>query len=369
VQIGLKTGYLYIYIMNRIRFYIYYFLKISILAILCLYENTFASFAQQVISEHKHHTVFHESDVFVITNRQIDTSKDRHPFTNHVSKNPSLTFFRANASCRDSIRLTKLDSITFLTEIMDIKKQDWVLFLHGDNKPFEHAVLEGLNIQDTYNVRVIIFSWPSRSLELSGLKNLENSYLNLLKSSDHFKSVIRTMYCLRNSGTYSLDENKLSLFLHSLGNYYLENLVNEHFLLESQSLIFDNVIINSSAVEQKNHKKWLEQLHFQNNLFVTFNKQDINLLALRIFSKHGMKLGERAKLPFANNAIYFNFTKSVGFRLNTKSTHTYFIGEVTERNKNILHFYSDILHGLSPDLADETKFINRRESSGYLFVK
>ena len=355
--------------MNRIRFDVYYFLKISILAILCLYVNTFASFAQQTISEHKHHPVFHESDVYVITNRQIDTSNARHPFTNHVSTNPSLTFFRANASCQDSIRLTRLDSIAFLTEILSIKRQDWVLFLHGDNKPFEHAVLEGLNIQNTHNIKVIIFSWPSRSLELNGLKNLESSYRNLLKSSDHFKSVIRTMYCLRNSGTDFFDKNKLSLFVHSLGNYYLENIVNEHFLLESGSLLFDNVIINAAAVEQENHKKWLEQLHVQKNVFITFNKKDINLLALRIFSKHGMKLGERAKLPFANNAVYFNFTKSVGFRLNTKSTHTYFIGEVTERNNNILHFYSDILHGLSPDLADETKFMKRRESLGYLFVK
>jgi hypothetical protein len=355
--------------MNRIRFNVYYFLKNSILAILCLQVNTYATFAQQTISEHKHHHVFNESDVYVITNRQIDTSHARHPFTNHVSTNPSLTFFRANASFHDSILLTKLDSISFLTEIMDIKKQDWVLFLHGDNNSFEHAVLEALDIQNTYNIRVIIFSWPSRSLELSGLKNLENSYQNLLKSSDHFKSVIRTMYCLRNSGRDSPDEKKLSLFVHSLGNYYLENLVNQHFLLESRSLLFDNVIINASAVEQKNHQKWLEQLHFQNNLFVTFNKKDINLFALRIFSKHGMKLGERAKLPFANNAVYFNFSKSVGFRLNTKSTHTYFIGEVTEKNKNILHFYSDILHGLRPELADETKFINRRESSGYVFVK
>ena len=355
--------------MNRIRFNVYYFLKISMLVILCMYVNTFASFAQQVISEHKHHPVFHASDVYVITNRQIDTSNARSAFTNNVSKNPSLSFFRANASCRDSIILTKLDSIAFLTEIMDIKKQDWVLFLHGDNKPFEHAVIEGLDIQDTHNIRVIIFSWPSRSLELSGLKNFENSYRNLLKSSNHFNSVIRTMYCLRNSRTDFPDNKKLSLFVHSLGNYFLENTANEPFLLESRSLIFDNIIVNASAVGQKNHGKWIEQLHVQKNVFITFNNKDINLLGLRIFSKHGMKLGERAKLPFANNAVYFNFTKSVGLRLNTKATHTYFTGEVTERNKNILHFYSDILHGLSPDLTDETQFTKIRESLGYLYVR
>ncbi len=355
--------------MSRIRFYNYYFLKTAVLTIVFLYANTFTSFSQETRSRHIHHPEYPESDIYVITNRQVDISDSGFIFPNQVSNDPSLAFFRINSSCIDSIRVTKLDSTSFLSEILDIKKQDWVLFLHGDSEPFEHAVLEGLNIQNSHKVRVIIFSWPSKSLTLSSLKNLENSYRNIVKSSNHFNSVIRTMYCLRNFKTDFFKENKLSLFAHSLGNWYLENMVNKNLLSDSPSLLFDNVIINASAVDQKNHKKWVEQLDFQKNVYITYNKHDFNLLGLRIFYRRGIKLGEKVRSPLANNAVYCNFTKSVGFRIHTETTHTYFIGKIMQSNNNIRHFYFNVLHGLKPDLADETRFIKRGESISDVFIR
>ena len=346
-----------------------FFLKVVMLALVFLQIQTSLSFAQETKTKHIHHEVFNEPEIYFITNREIITSDNKFNFTNHVSKNPSLSFFKANAYCSDSIRFNNLDSTAFLTEILGIKNQDWILFLHGDNNTLEHSVLEGLKIQNTYKLRVIIFSWPSKSLTLKGLENLETSYRNLIKSSNHFNSLINTMYCLRNSGTDFLNEYKLSLFVHSLGNYYLKNLVNQNLMLPKPVILFDNIIINASAVEQKDHRKWVEQLYFQNNIYITNNKNDVNLFALRIFSKHSLKLGERAKFPLANNAVYFDFTKTVGFRFSIKNTHTYFIGDISNNYKNIRLLYFEILHGLKPNLTDENRFVKTNESLGNFIVR
>jgi hypothetical protein len=354
--------------MNRIKFNIYFFFKISIHFILSLYVYCLTSFAQG-IELPSAHTVFQEPDIFVITNRQIDSSDAKLSFTNNVNKNPSLTFFRVKASSIDSIQLTILDSAAFLSEISEIKKQDWVLYVHGDGKTFEQAVNRGLIIQNTYKIRVIVFSWPSKDLNKKGIENFKNSYQNIEKSINHFISILRIISCLRNSNTDFLHDNKFSLFIHSLGNYYLECMVNNNLLLESQSLLFDNVIINAAAVEQKNHNKWIEQLLFQKNIFIIQNKHDVNLKGLRIFSKHGKQLGEKAKYPLANNAIYFNFSKSVGFRIPTGSSHSYYFGKVPESNKNISLFYFEILHGLIPNIADENRFKIRKELLGDILVK
>jgi esterase/lipase superfamily enzyme len=354
--------------MRRISFVIYYFSTTLTITFISLQVNTVTSFAQGIKSTFVH-PVYLEPDIFVISNRQTDTLNAKFQFTNNVNTDPSLTFFRVNASSMDSLRLTKLDSIAFLTEILDVKEQNWLLFIHGDSQTFEQATIRGLNIQNKYNIRVIVFCWPSKEPNVSGIKNFKNSFQNVEKSINHFYSVLNTMSGLRNSKTDFLIENKLSLLLHSLGNYYLECMVNKNMLSESPSILFDNVIINAAAVEQKNHKEWIEQLNFQKNIFIINNKQDFNLNGLRIFTKRGKQLGEKVKFPLANNAVYFNFTKSVGFRIPTGTSHTYFIGQVPERNEKIGLFYFEILHGLYPNLADETRFVNRQESSGDILVR
>lgn len=343
------------------------FIHILLVAIACLNLNPFTSFAQVIKSTFKHPSYL-EPNIFVITNRQADTSTVKFSFTNHVKTDPSLTFFRVNASSTDSLLLNRLDSTAFLGEISKIRKQDWLLYVHGDSKTFEEAVIRGLNIQNTHKVRVIVFAWPSKDVNLHGFKNFKTSYQNVEKSVSHFNAVLRTMIEFRNCHPGFLSENHLSLFLHSLGNSYLERSVKQNLLLEVPPVLFDNVIINAAAVEQKNHARWVEQLQFQKYIFITCNNRDINLNGLRIFTSQGKQLGQKATSAFANNAFYFDFTESVGFRIPTPYTHSYFIGKVPKRNKNICLFYAEIFHGQLPDLSDESRFVKRGKSSNDIIV-
>lgn len=346
----------------------YYPAYCLLLALACLCISTFTCWGQVIESKFKH-PFYPEPDIYVITNRQADTSEVKFSFTNLVRSDPSLTFMRVNVSDSDSIRLTQLDSTAFVNEITGIKTQDWLLFIHGDSKTFEEAVLRGLNVQNMHKIRVIVFAWPSKDLEINGLENLRTSYQNVEKSSHHFHSVLRTMAGLRNSPTNFLDQHHLSVLCHSLGNNYLEDLVNSEFNVDTSSLLFDNVILNAPAVEMEDHSKWVEGLHFQDNIFINSNKRDFTLWALRFFTSHGIQLGQKPKSPLAQNAVYFNFTKLVGCRINPRITHTYFFGRVVDKKYTLRLLYYELMHGLEPNLADGSRFARRRKSSNEIWVK
>jgi hypothetical protein len=126
--------------------------------------------------------------------------------------------------------------------------------------------------------------------------------------------------------------------------------------------------MNAAAVNQDFHNKWVEKLNFQQHIYITSNKQDFNLKGVRIFTKDGKQLGEKVKHPLAQNAVYINFTKAVGFRFPTGTTHTYFIGKVPEKSLNIRNFFSTILHGNSIDLNNTHHFEKRKDNLGYNII-
>lgn len=302
------------------------------------------------------HPVYKQPNIFVITNRQSDNSATGLTFINRVKEDPSLSFFRVNASNADTLLLNPLDSMAFIHEISGIKTRDWVLFVHGDSKTFEEATIRGLNIQNLYDVNVIVFAWPSKDIHLHGLRNYFTSYENVPKSLNHFYSVLKTVSQWRSDSTKFLAGDHVSLFLHSLGNYYLYYMGNKKIGKDTLDFKFDNIIINAAAVDQSNHADWVEQLNFQKRIFITSNKHDFNLNGLKFFTSHGSQLGQRVKRPYANNAIYLNFNRPVGFRIPTGYTHTYFIGKVPQKKKNVHQLYYEMLHGQMPNLADKSRF-------------
>lgn len=304
------------------------------------------------------------AEILVITNRPSASADSIYPFFNSVDESGSLKYLRVNKSSDKNLSVLKLDSVEFFKEIVDTPK-NWVLFVHGDSKTFEQAVERGLKIQKLHDVRVIVFSWSSKDTEINGLRNLYTSQDNVVKSISHFNSVICSIKQLREEHQEFWDDHKLSLFLHSLGNYYLQKMVELGWLPVEPSPIFDNIIINAAAVHQRNHKEWVEQLMCASNIFIVSNRHDVNLKGARIFTPAGRQLGEDVRLPLADNAIYINFSRSVGFRFPTFDTHTYFINTIPLKSENIRYFYSEILNGFIPDFYDFSRFTKRRDGLGY----
>jgi esterase/lipase superfamily enzyme len=307
------------------------------------------------------------TSIYVITNREADPSRGNPFFLNQVKSDPSLTFLHVTYRGNDSLEIVPMDSTGFLSGIMS-KSSDWLLFVHGDSKTFGQAVMRGFDIQHLYAVNVIVFSWPSKAPDVNGIKNFKNSRQNVIKSSGHFTSVICLMRSFRTLNPAFQSGAKLSMFLHSLGNYYLEHIVERTTSVCGPPAVFDNLIVNAAAVNQEHHRDWVEQLSFQNRIYITANVSDFNLKGVRIFTKDGKQLGEKVKSPLAANASYIHFTKAVGLRFPTGITHTYFIGKVADTSDNIRLFYHDIMHGGAPDFEHSGMFEPHRKGWGYEII-
>ncbi len=299
----------------------------------------------------------------LITNRQVDTIQDDWMvLKNEIDHRNSLKVFIVESDS-DSIHCDKNPDFS-LTDLFAQPGNDWLLFIHGDSKIPIDAAVRGLDIQNLYDVKVIVFSWPSMLNKGNGIKNFKNSRTNVEAGLNHFRELLLMLQKYKQSAIWP-KENKLSMLMHSLGNYYIELAVKEKVLEGLEHNLFDNVIINAASIEQEGHNLWLDELHISENVYVISNRKDINLNGARVFTSMGEQLGVSPKMPLAKKAIYIDFTKAVGFKIPPGPSHTYFIGPVPSKSPNIRQFYFRIFHGDQPDLNDTDLFLPREDGLGY----
>jgi len=309
----------------------------------------------------------HSSTIYVISNRETEFRDSTYSTCNKVKTSASLDFIIANSTSKDSLQIRKTDSTNFISEITSVKG-DWLIFVHGDAKTFEQSILRGIVIKELYNINVIVFSWPSKSPNLHGARNLKNSQFNVGKSLNHFVSLLQFVEDFKQINPSFQDGNKVSILFHSLGNLYMQRLIENKFQNGLPDDLFDNLILNAAAVNQRNHNEWVEKINTQDRIFINSNKHDFNLKGLRIFTAAGKQLGEKVTPVLAKNASYTHFDKSVGFRFRTGQTHSYFIGKIPAKSKNIKEFYSSIIHGDQPSFNDQIRFQLRKDSLGYEII-
>jgi esterase/lipase superfamily enzyme len=303
------------------------------------------------------------SKVYVISNRQVNFKDNRYTALNSVKENTSLDFITASAYSKDSLQISKTDSIEFLSEISSIEG-NWLVFVHGDAKTFEQSILRGLAIKEQYNINVIVFSWPSKSSNLHGVRNLKNSQFNVGVSLNHFVNMLYFIQKFKEVNPAFGDDKKISLLFHSLGNLYMKKFIENELQAGFSNELFDNLILNAAAVNQEDHKIWVEKLNIQKRIYNNSNKHDFNLKGLRIFTKEGKQLGEKITPVLAKNTNYTFFDKSVGFRIMTGRTHSYFIGKLPSKSRNIKEFYSLLFHGEEPEFSNQSKFYLRKDNLG-----
>jgi len=244
---------------------------------------------------------------------------------------------------------------------------DWVVFIHGDGKNLETSVIRAREIQKLHKVNVLIYSWPSKDDDMNGIKNFKNSYKNVENSAHQLFSFFKDIADLKSSAKDPFQDQNVSLFLHSLGNYYLERLSVEGLLSSIDLKLFNNLIINAAAVEQEGHNLWVEEINFAERIYINSNDDDMSLSGLRFLTKLGRQLGESALEPFANNAIYVDFTEAVGFP-GMGPSHSYYFASVTDRSENIRKYYTTIFHGNEAELENKDLFTYLPEEPSYFII-
>ncbi len=301
--------------------------------------------------------------LYVITNRQTDTIPGEGVrFLNRVADGRQLQYLTVTTGSGGLYAESHRD----LAELLQNPGNNapWAVWVHGDGQSFEIAVDRALEIQQLHGVNLIVFAWPTRAPDKGPIGNFRNSMRHAEESVGGLHRLFQELERLGNAPGNPI-QGRLSIFFHSLGCYLLKESVESGALDDLSPGLFRNLVINAAATDAAGHAEWVERLKIQDRIFITYNDEDINLEGLRVISSLGTQLGECPEPPLAQNAIYLDFTESVGFRFPTGATHSYYFDAMTRESENIRLLYTDLFRGLLPPeerfISEENEFrgINR----------
>ncbi len=297
--------------------------------------------------------------ITVVTNRPfLFDSITGEYFPNKISTDNELSYMKVKNQS-GNWQVQKIESINSI-QSSDKSLQDWLVYVHGDSQTPELAFERGFQIQEEYRVNVLVFSWPSKDPKFGGIRNFKNSVENIRNGVHSFVRFIIQLDSIRNLQDSRINGN-LSLFLHSLGNYYLESMVSDSLITWKNKPVFVNVIINAAAVNQNEHHVWLDKIRFQERVYVNLNSRDIILKGVTLFSSADTQLGVNAGDQYASNSSYISFTKVLEKESDFRFLHGYYVGYIPGKYPNIFRYYYELFHGAAPELLNPEAFV-RQES-------
>lgn len=289
--------------------------------------------------------------MFFISNRPFTPNDPEGVlFPNDIANYRKVSYFIVTCN-GSSWQLTFMpDFQSGMKEIND--GRDILLFVEGHGKSLPMALNRAYQIQDRYNVALVVFDWPSKN------SNFNKSLSRVRRCGDNFYNLLLQIRDYRNS---TMDENQsFSIICHSLGNYFITNFVvcGDHQYLHEKFI--DNIVMNSSAIRTKEHGEVISQIGFAERIYITSNKNDFVLRGAHLLTS-GKMLGNMVIKPLATNAQYLNFTGVAG------REHSYYFGyhPFEYENPAFYYFYNTALHGIEVNLNDTTLFSPRITGDGY----
>ena len=215
-----------------------------------------------------------------------------------------------------------------------------LIFCHGFNTNFEGALEAAFAVQEAYNnLEVVLFSWPSDGRGVTSYRSDKREASLSVYALDRFFETLDSYlkkYRGRRCG------QKISLAMHSMGNFLLENLL-ESSIYQGETLLFDNIIMIAADVNNPNHVDWVDRIKFRNRLFITINEDDYALAAseLKGGEEQQARLGNTVRNLNSKNATYLNFTDGEFIR----NAHNYFSQDEPLRNSNVKRIFQTAFSG------------------------
>lgn len=280
--------------------------------------------------------------ILIATNRSFEPGADDGIFfTNSISDFRKVNYLLASCEGGKWTLSPVKDLSTGLKVIDD--GGDILVYVHGHGKSFPQILTRSNQIKEKYSISMLVFDWPSYNF------NFNKSLTHIRKCGENFYNLLQQLKQYRK---LEMDgEQHLSLFMHSLGNYYLTHMVvngNNQYMSEK---IFDNIIMNAPAVRSDEHGNVISQLRIQERLFVVLNGRDRVLRGAQLLTLSKM-LGNEPLKPFAGNSIYVDFSNVAG------EEHTYFAGYHSFEREipGVYHFFNKALHGEEVDFSNTSLF-------------
>lgn len=265
----------------------------------------------------------------------------------------------------------------------------WVLLLHGFHQDVKETIAKARFLIDKQGVNVVLFSWPSRPKPISSFdaSTLEDYIKDFVKSivfgfgAPSLKSVFikdiskwlqdkvtnyvparlnaelsttdfyNTTALLNTHLMPKIKHGKLSLFVHSMGNYLLQNTIKDKGRLP---ITFTNILLHQADVDAADHAAWVPGLASSTSkkLYISVNVFDYVLAASNILNrvklgkKNVERLGQSVRMKpvdayqgYINGIVdYLDFTD--GFGIGVK--HEIFTNEGISLDEPILAGANDI---------------------------
>jgi len=233
-----------------------------------------------------------------------------------------------NAPSRDVFR-------EFRRLVIDGQK-DCVFYIHGYNKPFAESLEQAHEIQERYDVAVVVFSWPANP---GGFILFEYRKAQAI-ARDSVNALDRVFEKLGSYFREEIDENcgcSFNLIVHSLGNYLFEQFIRAP-VFTGETRFFDNIVLNQADVNHSTHIEWVDKLRFSRRVYITVNERDSVLDASDIINTD--RLGNTARNLNAERPTYIDFTD--GSDVGKK--HRLF-ENLARANGDAMAFFNKTLHG------------------------
>lgn len=253
------------------------------------------------------------------------------------------------------------------------QKKNLLFFVHGYNNDINVILNRAADLEQTYGVIVVCFSWPARGGGVRGTLSYRQDKRDAKASIgafERFLIIARTR--LDSLNEHAKDEAikkaekkhpenneardaefqklmdrscpvRINLMLHSMGNYLLK-----HTVLSSTSneigTLFDNVALVAADTNNEGHKLWVDKIRAREAIYVVINENDIALRAseTKIGEAQRARLGRLRRRLDSEQAVYVDVT-DVPY---VSSSHSYFEGRPVSRKKSELRmFFDNILNG------------------------
>lgn len=196
--------------------------------------------------------------------------------------------------------------------------RDIVVYAEGMGKIFTNNVERASLMTEQYGVNVVMFDYASINNDYRPSRNFKFARANAALSSKQYFALLKDFQAARDAHADWIAGAKLTLFFHSMGNIILRNMMlTQHFADLNAQPFVDNVLINAACVPQRHHAEWVEHIRFAGNVFIHYNRHDIQLKGAHLLTFQD-QLGEVVH-QHAGNAHYINFHDYVGWK------HSYFL--------------------------------------------
>jgi len=272
----------------------------------------------------------------------------------------------------------------------------WLVFLHGFHQDPAETVEKARLLEQIHKVNVVLFAWPShpvpiKSFDMDKIKSELKSYVKsmmfglvradlitmlLTEIKNLIKDFISNYKPARKNAEKSTDDfyaalslldeqllprvgvKRLSLIVHSMGNYLLERTLYDK---NGLPVMFQNIISHEADVKASNHASWFTAVfgYSVNKVYITVNAADSVLAASNILhrffkEKDTSRLGQSTRLKpdgvhqgyIQKLVSYIDFTDGEGI----DCEHEIFTRDSSQVDENIVALLGRIFRGESDRL-------------------